>query len=79
MKKFAPAAAGWRSFAFFLIGELRELETKCAPRAGFWDRILEVTGAPGVHFEDYPQLSGFDARSGRASIKGTLARSPGGV
>ena len=41
-------------------GELRKLETKYTPRADTWDRILEVTGAPGIHFEDYPNLSGFD-------------------
>jgi hypothetical protein len=41
-------------------GELRKLETKYSPRADTWDRILEVTGAPGIHFEDYPKLSGFN-------------------
>jgi hypothetical protein len=41
-------------------GKLRKLETKYSPRADTWDRILEVTKAPGIHFEDHPQLSGFD-------------------
>ena len=41
-------------------GELRELENKFTPRPEFWDRILKVTGAPGIHFEDHPELSGFD-------------------
>lgn len=41
-------------------GALRELERQFAPREGFWDRMLAVTGAPGVHFEDHPQLAGFN-------------------
>jgi hypothetical protein len=42
------------------VGPLRELERKFSPRAAFWDRLLAVTGAPGIHFEDYPELAGFD-------------------
>lgn len=38
---------------------LKELEDKATPRAETWDRILRETGAPGVHFEDHPELSGF--------------------
>ena len=41
-------------------GTLREMETTYSPRAGFYDRILAATGAPGIHFEDYPELAGFD-------------------
>ncbi|NIQ02921.1 MAG: hypothetical protein GWM98_23210 [Nitrospinaceae bacterium] len=41
-------------------GGLRELENKITPRAAYWDRLLEVTGAPGIHFEDHPELSGYD-------------------
>jgi hypothetical protein len=41
-------------------GELRALENKFTPRAHIWDKLLRVTGAPGIHFEDYPQLTGFD-------------------
>ncbi len=41
-------------------GTVREMENKYTPRAGYWDRILKVTGAPGIHFEDHPQLTGFD-------------------
>lgn len=41
-------------------GKLREMENQFTPRSGFWDRIIEVTGALGIHFEDYPQLAGFD-------------------
>ena len=41
-------------------GDLRQLENKFSPRAAYWDRVLEVTGAPGIHFEDYPELKDFD-------------------
>lgn len=30
------------------------------PRALTWDALLAVTGAPGIHFQDYPQLASFD-------------------
>ncbi len=39
--------------------KLRELENTFTPREHFWDRILETTEAPGIHFEDYEQLNGF--------------------
>ena len=40
-------------------GPLLELERLHRPRAKFWDRIVSETGAPGIHFEDYPALAGF--------------------
>lgn len=40
--------------------ELRDIENKYTPRADYWDRILKITAAPGIHFEDYAELSGFD-------------------
>jgi hypothetical protein len=40
-------------------GGVLELETRLNPRAQFWDRILEETGAPGIYFEDFPELTGF--------------------
>lgn len=30
------------------------------PRAQTWEPLLARTGAPGLHFEDYPQLQGYD-------------------
>ena len=39
---------------------VKEVETMATPRAATWDRMLEVTGAPGIHFEDYPELASFD-------------------
>lgn len=34
-------------------------EQKVFPRARTWDVLLQRTGAPGIHFEDYPQLQGY--------------------
>lgn len=36
---------------------LRELEEARTPRSVLWQRLLAETGAPGIHFEDYPELS----------------------
>ena len=41
-------------------GQLREMENTFTPRPHFWDRILKTTGAPGIHFEDFAKLKGFD-------------------
>lgn len=29
------------------------------PRDKYWDRILTLTGCPGIHFEDYPAIANF--------------------
>lgn len=34
-------------------------ENKVYPRAKTWDVLLAKTGAPGVHFQDHPELQGF--------------------
>ncbi|MEO6970426.1 MAG: hypothetical protein ABI217_05990 [Chthoniobacterales bacterium] len=44
---------------FPMSGELKALENKLTPRAAYWDRLLKETAAPGIHFEDYPELAGF--------------------
>jgi hypothetical protein len=41
-------------------GTLRQMENQFSPRPGFWERILAESAAPGIHFEDHPELSGFD-------------------
>ena len=41
------------------IGPYYAYEQKYFPRAQTWDALLARTGAPGVHFEDYPQLQGY--------------------
>lgn len=41
-------------------GEFYQAELKMGnPRAQTWDVLLARTGAPGIHFEDYPQLQGY--------------------
>lgn len=44
---------------FPVSGDLKALEDKGTPRAPTWDRLLKETGAPGIHFEDFPELAGF--------------------
>jgi hypothetical protein len=29
-------------------------------RAQTWEALLAATGAPGIHFEDYPELQGYE-------------------
>jgi hypothetical protein len=41
-------------------GELKKLENNATPRAGPWTRMLKDTGAPGIYFEDYPELASFE-------------------
>ncbi len=41
-------------------GTLRDMERQFSPREKTWDLMLQVTGAPGIHFEDHPQLAGFE-------------------
>jgi hypothetical protein len=40
-------------------GRLKELEDRETPRAGIWERVLKDTGAPGIYYEDYPELATF--------------------
>ena len=44
---------------FPVSGPLKEHEDKLTPKAGPWTRIINETGAPGIYFEDYPELAGF--------------------
>ena len=41
-------------------GELKQLEDRETPRIGIWDRVLKDTGAPGIYYEDFPDLAGFN-------------------
>jgi hypothetical protein len=41
-------------------GEFLEAENKGFPRERTWDVLLKMTAAPGVHFEDYPELQGLN-------------------
>ena len=38
------------------VGEYRAYENREFPRARSWNALLKATGAPGIHFEDYPEL-----------------------
>jgi hypothetical protein len=40
-------------------GEYYAYEQKYLPRAKTWDLLLARTHAPGIHFEDYPELQGY--------------------
>jgi hypothetical protein len=40
-------------------GEYYAYEQKYLPRDKTWDLLLQRTGAPGIHFEDYPELQGY--------------------
>jgi hypothetical protein len=41
-------------------GGLKALEDKTTPRSQTWDPLLQATGAPGIYFEDFPELAGFN-------------------
>jgi len=38
---------------------LKALEDQNTPRAQTWDPLLKATAAPGIHYEDFHELSGF--------------------
>lgn len=40
-------------------GEYLSFENREFPRARTWAALLAATGAPGIHFEDYPELQGY--------------------
>ncbi len=42
-------------------GDLKKLEDRETPRAGIWDRVLKDTGAPGIYYEDFPELASFNS------------------
>lgn len=44
---------------FPVSGPLKELEDKNTPRAQTWEPLLKQTGAPGIYFEDFPELASF--------------------
>jgi hypothetical protein len=45
---------------FPMSGKLKEYEDQATPRAQTWEPLLQQTNVPGIHFEDFPELSGFD-------------------
>ena len=45
---------------FPFTGPLKAHEDKMTPRAQTWDPLIKATGAPGIHFEDHPELASFE-------------------
>ena len=41
-------------------GELKSLEDRLSPRSQLWEPLLKRAGVPGIYFEDYPELAGFN-------------------
>ena len=41
-------------------GGLKVLEDRTTPRSQIWDRVIKDTAAPGIYFEDYPELATFN-------------------
>jgi hypothetical protein len=41
-------------------GGLKELEDRGTPRPQTWNPLLKMTGAPGIYYSDFPELSGFN-------------------
>jgi hypothetical protein len=41
-------------------GDYLAFEDRAFPRKSTWDVLLAKTNAPGIHFQDYPQLQGYD-------------------
>ena len=41
-------------------GGLKELEDRETPRGQTWDPLIKRTGAPGIYYSDFPELSGFN-------------------
>jgi hypothetical protein len=41
-------------------GRYLAFENMVFPRAQTWDVLLQRTGAPGIHFQDYPGLQGYE-------------------
>lgn len=40
-------------------GGLKSLEDQITPRNQTWEPLLQRTGVPGIHFEDFPELANF--------------------
>jgi hypothetical protein len=40
-------------------GGLKALEDRTTPRTQTWEPLLKQTAAPGIHYQDFPDLAGF--------------------
>ncbi|MEP6699639.1 MAG: hypothetical protein ABJB09_07920 [Verrucomicrobiota bacterium] len=43
-----------------VVSQLKALEDRLTPRAQIWEPLLQRTAAPGIYFEDFPELASFD-------------------
>ena len=59
-KRCGRVVAGWCSCGRRRPGSCASWSASSRRAQAFWDRMLAVTGAPGIHFEDHPELAGFD-------------------
>src|SRR6266478_4794463 len=41
-------------------GGLKAIEDRETPRAAVWDRVIKDTAAPGIYYEDFPELASFN-------------------
>jgi hypothetical protein len=39
-------------------GQYLAIEKRQYPREKFWDRLLQITNTPGIHYADYPETAG---------------------
>jgi hypothetical protein len=55
---------------------LKELEDRITPREKTWDPLLKMTGAPGIYYSDFPELSAFNCPewSGRVAQIGLTGK-----
>ena len=42
------------------VGPFHDYEQRVFPRDRTWDVLLARTGAPGIHFEDHPEMQGYE-------------------
>jgi hypothetical protein len=45
---------------FPVVSKLKEIEDQITPRAQTWEPLLKRTNAPGIYFEDFPELATFN-------------------
>ncbi|MEO5722670.1 MAG: hypothetical protein ABIR71_14565 [Chthoniobacterales bacterium] len=61
------------------IGPYLAVENRDFPRAKSWDLLLARTGLPGIHFEDYPELQGYESPEWSHLSAGAAARFTGAL
>ena len=69
--RLAAAAAAIRSRGGEVVltllpvsGRARQEEERRFPRAVYWDELVSATGLRAIHFEDFPELAGFECADG---------------